>query len=47
MPYHSDPQYTVRNEALHVWKSVVANTPRTLGQILPALMGMVGGAAGG
>ncbi len=29
----SDPQYPVRTEALHVWKSVVPNTPRTLGQV--------------
>lgn len=37
----SDPQYPVRNEALHVWKSVVHNTPKTLGQILPTLMAQV------
>ena len=37
----SDVQYTVRNAALHVWKSVVVNTPKTLGEILPNLMQMV------
>jgi hypothetical protein len=44
---HSDPPSPhparcaaqVRNAALHVWKSVVVNTPRTLQDILPALMG--------
>ena len=34
----SDPQYTVRSEALHVWKTIVVNTPRTLQQILVVLM---------
>ncbi|KXZ48792.1 hypothetical protein GPECTOR_25g376 [Gonium pectorale] len=34
----TDVQYTVRQEALHVWKTVVVNTPKTLGQILPELM---------
>ena len=28
----------VRNTALHVWKSLVVNTPRTLGELLPILM---------
>ncbi|GAX75317.1 hypothetical protein CEUSTIGMA_g2762.t1 [Chlamydomonas eustigma] len=37
----SDPQYTVRNEALHVWKTVVVNTPKTLLQILPVLMSQI------
>ena len=39
--HRSDPQYIVRNEALHVWKTVVVNTPKTLLQILPVLMGQV------
>lgn len=34
----SDVQYAVRNGALHVWKTLVVNTPKTLQQILPALM---------
>jgi hypothetical protein len=34
----SDVQYAVRNGALHNWKTLVANTPRTLQEILPALM---------
>lgn len=34
----SDVQYAVRNGALHNWKTLVVNTPRTLQEILPALM---------
>ncbi|KAF5835979.1 armadillo-type protein [Dunaliella salina] len=37
----SDPQYTVRNESLHVWKSVVYNTPKTLAAMMPKLMEQV------
>lgn len=40
----SDVGLTVRNAALHVWKSVVVNTPRTLGEILPVLMQRIIGA---
>jgi len=39
----SDPQYAVRNESLHVWKSVVYNTPKTLTQMMNKLMSQVGG----
>ncbi len=31
----------VRNAALHVWKTVVVNTPRTLQEVLQALMQLV------
>jgi hypothetical protein len=27
--------------ALHVWKTVVTNTPKTLGELLPALMAII------
>lgn len=34
----ADIQYPVRTAALHVWKTVVVNTPKTLGEVLPLLM---------
>ena len=34
----SDSTLVVRNSALHIWKTVVSNTPRTLRLILPKLM---------
>ncbi|CAD7699428.1 unnamed protein product, partial [Ostreobium quekettii] len=37
----SDVQYPVRTQALHVWKTVVVNTPKTLGEMLPALMDLL------
>jgi hypothetical protein len=45
----SDVAYTVRSAALHVWKTIVTNTPKTLGEILPAIMHhvIVGLASGG
>ncbi|GMH37893.1 hypothetical protein BSKO_05777 [Bryopsis sp. KO-2023] len=33
-----DVQYYVRSAPLHIWKTVVVDTPKTLGEILPALM---------
>ena len=37
----SDVAYTVRSAALHVWKTLVTNTPKTLTELLPALMSLV------
>ncbi|KAI8616178.1 armadillo-type protein [Chytriomyces sp. MP71] len=37
----SDSNGIVRSAALHVWKSIVTNTPRTLKEILPVIIQMV------
>ena len=37
----SDVGYTVRTAAVHVWKTVVTNTPRTTGEILTTLMDQI------
>jgi len=43
----ADAQYGVRSAALHVWKTLVTNTPRTLHELLPALSAeLVQGLAG-
>lgn len=34
----ADIAYSVRTAAVHVWKTVVVNTPRTTTEILPVLM---------
>lgn len=33
-----DTSYGVRQAAVHVWKTVVVNTPRTLRDVLPRLL---------
>ena len=35
------PPTTLPAAALHVWKTVVTNTPKTLGELLPALMAII------
>lgn len=37
----SDSAYTVRSASVHVWKTIVTNTPKTLGEIMPSLMEQV------
>jgi hypothetical protein len=37
----SDSNAIVRNSSLHVWKSIVSNTPRTLKDILSRLISMI------
>ena len=34
----TDVAFPVRGAAVHVWKTLVGNTPKTLGEILPVLM---------
>lgn len=37
----ADVGYTVRQAAVHVWKTVVTNTPKTTGEILKTLMDQI------
>lgn len=36
----SDTAYAVRTSAVHVWKSVVVNTPKTLRAVMPRLLAL-------
>ena len=38
--YRNDTAYAVRTAAIHVWKSVVVNTPKTLRAVLPRLLAL-------
>lgn len=37
----SDVQISVRHEALHIWKTIITNTPKTLGEIMVPLINLV------